>query len=157
MAKSKNNTLTAKQQQAVQLIADGKSYREVATKVGSSSATISRWMNEHPPFFTALNAELAERHRASRARFRNMFNTALDTIEKKIQQGDLAAAMFVVRNIREEKPPKGPQSIRSWIDAQVRAAAWSEEVDAMLPGCGDIHRTPAVLDLEHELKAKWEG
>ena len=154
MAKA-TKRLSSKQLQAIELIVQGKTYKQVANAINVNSQTVSRWVNDNPLFFTALNAEKKELYRSRRERLRALFDPALNTIEKAMAKGDVKAASFILKILLEEKAPDGCTTVEDWAEKQARDFQWNE-----LFGLPDEKATPLsgdALILKEKILKPWKN
>jgi transposase-like protein len=102
--------LSPQQETAVDLLSVGKSITEVAKEVGVSRQTISQWRNGHAGFQAAFNQRRHELWEAVSERLRTLLPAALDVVERAIANGDLKAALSVLKavGLHDLAPPDGP-------------------------------------------------
>jgi hypothetical protein len=89
--------LTPQQQTAVDLLATGNNITDVAAKVNVTRQTISEWVNRNPGFQAALNSRRQELWHAQSDRLRGLLPKALDALEAAVGQGNIRAAVEIMR------------------------------------------------------------
>jgi transposase-like protein len=78
--------------------ATGASVTEIAEKLGVCRQTVSEWRNHHPTFQATLKERRKELWSASTDRLRSLLPPALDLLEREIQQGNVKAALALIRS-----------------------------------------------------------
>src|ERR1700677_4187802 len=102
--------LTPQQEAAVDLLALGRSITDVAKEVGVARQTLSLWRNKQPVFQAAFNLRRRELWDAASERLRTLVPGALDVLESAVANGDLRAALGVLKaaGLHGLEPPEGP-------------------------------------------------
>ena len=88
--------LTELQSRAIQLMLQGESLSGVATAIGRDRTTIYRWLRD-PRFVAERNRLGQEARDASRARLHSLVRKAINVVERKMDAGDLKAALAVLK------------------------------------------------------------
>lgn len=96
--------LSIEQENAVEILLQGRSDRSVADAVGVSRQTIWEWRNRNPVFIAELNKRRSEMWREARERLKSLANRSLDTVEQQLGSEDpkiaLSAAKYVLAGNR---------------------------------------------------------
>ena len=96
--KSRQRRLTVPQQNAVDLLIQGKNDRQVAESVGVSRQTVWEWRQRHPVFVAELNRLRQEVWGAQIERLRGLVHGAVDVLEAALQDDcSLPAAIHVLK------------------------------------------------------------
>lgn len=82
-----STNLKERQQLAVQLLASGKTGREVAAELGVTPETVSRWRAD-VAFVAELNAMLNDASHNARQRLRNLVGDAVGVLEAVVRDSD---------------------------------------------------------------------
>lgn len=90
------NKLTPRQQQAVELLALGKSKTEVASEVGVSRQQLHRW-DKNVYFRAAFSKRHAELWQENKERLRGLAGKAVAVIESELESGNLKAAVELLK------------------------------------------------------------
>ena len=86
MAKAdKTRQLNVEQENAIDLLLQGKSDREVAEAVGVSRQTVTEWRNHNSVFVAELNRRRQEIWGSQTARLRLLVSQAVDVFEEDLQ------------------------------------------------------------------------
>ncbi len=158
--------LPIEQQNAIDLLIQGKPDHEVAAAVGVVRETVTRWRHENPYFVAELNRQRKALWGTAHERLRGLVHKAVDILEKALEEGDLKAAVAVLKAVRlygTVPPPSGPEDpeLVLWQEAQAWAAA---EVQRDGPAVDPLH---ALLDANagkqvdlarqhmHALRQRW--
>src|SRR5262249_30387468 len=117
--------LTLAQQNAVDLLATGKTDTEAAESLSLNRVTLTRWRLYDPVFQAALNERRAEVWGAGLERLRSLIPRALDVLAEAIENGNMSAKLKAARTILGlvELPspvPSGPTSPEGIIAALVQ-------------------------------------
>jgi hypothetical protein len=91
--------LTPEMENAIDLLITGKPDREVAEVVGVSRQTIAQW-RQHPVFMAELNQRRQTLWADAHARLRALIGGAVDVIEDAVRDGDLKAAIEVLKAVK---------------------------------------------------------
>ena len=98
--KSRQRRLTVPQQNAVDLLIQGKNDRQVAESLGVSRQTVWEWRQRHPVFVTELNRLRQEVWGAQTERLRGLVCGAVDVLEAALQDDcSLPAAVHVLKAV----------------------------------------------------------
>jgi len=89
--------LSEKQYQAIDLILQGLTDEEVASRIGASRQTVNKWKNKNPVFIAELNRRRKEIHDASRDKLIRLASKAIDTLEKEVEAGNWKVALEVLK------------------------------------------------------------
>lgn len=89
--------LTDKQHLAIEHLVAGKTDGEVAELVGVTRQTVNNWRHHNVAFVAELDTQRANLRASSADRLNNLHRKALDVVGDKLDQGDLDAAMFVLK------------------------------------------------------------
>ncbi|NPV81467.1 MAG: helix-turn-helix domain-containing protein [Firmicutes bacterium] len=100
----KSRQLTIEQENAIDLLLQGKSDREVAEAVGVSRQTVTEWRNRNALFVAELNRRRQEVWGGQTERLRQLVAQAVSVLEEDLQQKqDLrlrqAAAVHILRAV----------------------------------------------------------
>ncbi len=91
--------LTIEQENAIDLLVQGLSDREVAEKVNVSRETVTRWRNENPHFQAELNRKRKEIWGAAQSRLRALVMDAVQTLENEVKEGNWRASVEVLKAV----------------------------------------------------------
>lgn len=110
--------LSDAQHLAIDLLVAGQSDIEVAEQVGRTRQTVNGWRNHDVAFIAELEARRAYLRNSSADLLVQLQRKALDVVGDKLDEGDLAAAMFVLKLAGPERlssrpSPPSIQSVRS--------------------------------------------
>jgi hypothetical protein len=121
--------LTVVQKNAVDLLIQGKSDRQVAELVDVSRQTVCEWRQRHSGFIGELNLRRQEVWGAQTERLRGLVETAVDALEAALRdEGSLSAAVHVLKaagvNGTDLRPlgPIEPTEIERQIDHEAQLA-----------------------------------
>ena len=120
--------LTPEMENAIDLLITGKPDREVAVAVGVSRQTIAQW-RQHPLFIAELNQRRHTLWAEAHVRLHALIGGAVDVIEEAVREGDLKAAIEVLKAVK--------------LYGEVGAPTGASEPDAIV-------RQQAVAQLERE-------
>ena len=81
----KTRQLSIQQQNAIDLLVQGKSDRETAEAIGVSRQTVTNWRNNNPVFIAELNKQRKAVWGAQVDRIRYLISAALDVLEEDLQ------------------------------------------------------------------------
>lgn len=95
----RSQELTIEQRNAIDLLVQGLSDREVAEKVGVARETVTRWRNENPYFQAELNRKRKEIWGAAEDRLRALVSDAVKVLEEELKKGSLKAAIEVLKAV----------------------------------------------------------
>ena len=120
--------LSIEQQNAIDLLIQGKPDHEVAAAVGVVRETVTRWRHENPYFVAELNRQRKALWGAAHERLRGLVYKAVDIVEQAIEAGDLKAAVEILKAVKlygTVMPPSGPEDpeLVLWQEAQAWATA----------------------------------
>lgn len=103
-------TLSAQQEAAADLLAAGSNLTDLAVKIGVSRQTASEWANRNPAFQAAVNRRRQELWDVMTDRLRSLQPKALDVLEKAFGEGNLRAALEVLKatGMYGMQKPDGP-------------------------------------------------
>ena len=122
--------LSDEQEQAISLLAEGKTQREAAADVGVDLATLEEWQRI-PDFVAALNRRRKEQWNSCEDRLRALLPKALGTIEAALESDDmgLKAAMAVLKIVGLGTHGPSDYGLRPMGDTDAGAieASWREE------------------------------
>ncbi|NSW83138.1 MAG: helix-turn-helix domain-containing protein [Syntrophothermus sp.] len=139
MAKvDKSRQLTIEQENAIDLLLQGKSDREVAEAVGVSRQTVTEWRNRDALFVAELNRRRQEVWGGQTERLRQLVAQAVNVLEEDLQQNQdrklrQAAAVHILRAVGlygVNLAPKGatdPEDIEAeWASTKALAESLKE-------------------------------
>jgi hypothetical protein len=89
--------LSPQQELAVDLLASGSNLTDVATQIGICRQTVSGWLNGNPSFQAALKSRRQDLWQAHSDRLRGLLPKALDALEAAVGQGNIRAAVEIMR------------------------------------------------------------
>jgi len=100
----KSRQLTIEQENAIDLLLQGKSDREVAEAVGVSRQTVTEWRNRNALFVAELNRRRQEVWGGQTERLRQLVAQAVSVLEEDLQQNQdrrlrQAAAVHILRAV----------------------------------------------------------
>lgn len=112
---------------AVDLLVAGNTDIEVAQRVGRSRQTVNGWRNHDVAFIRELEARRAYVRSSSADLLVQLQRKALDVVAEKLDEGDLAAAMFVLKlagpdRLASRPSPPSIQSVRSKMALDLEAS-----------------------------------
>lgn len=104
MAKSDTTRqLSLEQENAIDLLIQGKSDREVAEAVNVSRQTVNQWQNHDAVFIAALNARRYEIWGSQTERLRSLISQAVDVLDSDLSSEDLrlrqSAAVHILKAV----------------------------------------------------------
>tara|TARA_Y100000310_G_C20063295_1_gene525981 strand:- start:93 stop:536 length:444 start_codon:yes stop_codon:yes gene_type:complete len=122
MAKrDKNRQLSVEQENAIDLLLQGRRDREVAEAVGVARQTVTGWRNDHALFITTLNGRRREVWGSQVDRLRQIVGQAVDVLNEDLGCEDLrlrqSAAIHVLRCVGlygVNLEPTGPEDIEEF-------------------------------------------
>ena len=85
----KTRQLSIQQQNAIDLLIQGKSDRETAEAVGVSRQTVTNWRNNNPVFIAELNKQRKAVWGAQVDRIRYLISAALDVREEDLKDTEI--------------------------------------------------------------------
>ena len=118
--------LTVEQRNAIDLLILGQTDHAVAATVGVARETVSRW-RLNPYFVATLNQQRQALWSTAHERLRGLVHRAIDIVEHALSDGDLKAAVELLRIVRlygEVPAPSGPDDpeLVVWQHAQAQTA-----------------------------------
>jgi len=133
-ARQHKGGLTLPQQNAVDLLAAGKTDTEAAELLGLSRVTVSKWRLYDPEFLAALNSRRAEVWGAGCERLRALVPKALDALADALEDKEsphrLRAALEVLRLAELPAPgPVGPRSAEEVISGKVEVRIQEKQAE----------------------------
>ena len=99
----KARQLSIKQQNAIDLLVQGKSDRETAEAIGVSRQTVTNWRNNNPVFIAELNKQRKAVWGAQVDRIRYLISASLDVLEEDLKDGRFKPCEYILRLKREGK------------------------------------------------------
>ncbi|ATY83914.1 hypothetical protein CVV65_02155 [Kyrpidia spormannii] len=98
----RSRQLSIEQLNAIDMLVQGKSDREVAEAVGVARQTVTEWRNRNPAFMAELNRRRQEVWGAQAERLRHLVARAVDVLEQDLEQTDdpklrQSAAVHILR------------------------------------------------------------
>ncbi|MDG1412028.1 MAG: hypothetical protein P8Q52_14910 [Acidimicrobiales bacterium] len=81
----------------------GGTHHEAAETAGVQRPTVTGWANKNIPFITEMETRRAARSHATADRFDDVIANALDVVGDKIADGDLTAALAVLKLARPDR------------------------------------------------------
>ncbi|MCM1991335.1 helix-turn-helix domain-containing protein [Oceanirhabdus seepicola] len=124
---SSQNKLSVNQLNAIDLLIQGKTDQETADIVGVARETVTRWRNENPYFAAEMNRQRKQIWEGQHERLRGLVSKAVDTLEKAIDEGNVKAAIELLKvvdfygNVKAPSGEEDPELIL-WQQARV----WAE-------------------------------
>lgn len=101
MDESRQKKLTIQQQNAIDLLVQGRNDREVAETIGMSRQIITEWRNNNAEFIAELNDRRQQVWGTQTDRLRQLLAQAVDALADDLQSGDperrTAAAIHVLK------------------------------------------------------------
>jgi hypothetical protein len=88
--------LTEEQERVATLVAEGRVVSEVAMEVEIDAATVARWRRD-PRFVAEVNRRRQEAWASVHDRLRGMVSKAVDALEEAVDQGDVGAAVELLK------------------------------------------------------------
>ena len=95
---SRQKELSVRQANAIDLLLTGKTDSEVAKAVRVTRQTVNGWRNGNPEFMVELSARRVSLWEAQDDRIRDLVPQAVDLLRTKIQDGNLAAAVQLLKS-----------------------------------------------------------
>jgi DNA-binding transcriptional MerR regulator len=92
--------LSPAQEQAIELLVEGKTTTEVATALQLSPDDVQHWRDEHPVFQARLNQAKRRRWDDAQDRLRAMIPRAIEVLEQAMSQGSVKAAVEVLKIVQ---------------------------------------------------------
>lgn len=89
--------LSEKQYQAIDLILQGLTDEEVASRVGVARQTVNKWKNKNTEFIVELTKRRKEIHDAAKDKLIRLASKAIDTLEQEVEAGNWKVALEVLR------------------------------------------------------------
>ena len=160
MSYKREHGLTVEQQNAIDLLVQGKTDQEVASTVGVNRVTVTKWRLYDVWFQAELNRRRQDLWGTAAERLRAMLPKALAVLERRLDDYDhgLQAAVQVVKLVGLEKlgRPTGETDGDAIMDALARAkweASASPDAKVMQALCGpwratDAQREAVLAELE---------
>ena len=123
-ANGADDRLTPQQGAAVDLLTAGKTLTDTAAALEVDRATVSGWVNHHPPFIAALNSRRQELWESQVETLRGLLPKALAVLEKELE-GDtpLPAAIQILKSCGLATGlgrPTGPTTVEAAEQQQVQ-------------------------------------
>ena len=114
-ANGADDRLTPQQCAAVDLLVTGQTLTDTAQVLEVDRATVSGWVNHHPPFIAALNSRRQELFDGNAERLRSLLPKALAVIEKELEGPQpLPAALAVLKSCGLATGLGGPPAPPPW-------------------------------------------
>ena len=159
--------LLAEQRNAIELLVQGQSDREVAEAVGIARETVWQWRNVHPVFIAELNRRRKELWWDAQERLRALMGKAIEVLEKVIEDGDIMTSVEVLKVAKlygQVSLPSGPEDpdLVLWQQAERWAAdAYRRQGPAEDPTLALLVREQKISALTRrrmvELREQWES
>jgi hypothetical protein len=153
--------LTPEMENAIDLLVTGKPDREVAEAVGVSRQTIAQW-RQHPMFMAELNQRRQTLWADAHARLRALIGGAVDVIEDALRNGDLKAAIEVLKAVKlygEVGAPTGATEpdiiVRQQAVAQLEREGTPRNALAMVQNLDTAAYRARLAEVEHEIRAPY--
>ncbi|HVA46106.1 MAG TPA: hypothetical protein VNH11_07005 [Pirellulales bacterium] len=163
------HALTIEQQNAIDLLATGKTDLETAEAVGVRRGTVAKWRLHDPHFQAALNARRQEVFGAVADKLRSLAPKAVDALAAAMEGGNVSAAVAILKATALDKlarpagPTDGQQIIDGMVEARFKAKCSAKENAYM----GILTSNPlrddaadeaaARQEIEAEIKARLSG
>lgn len=131
MAKSdKTRQLSLEQENAIDLLIQGKSDREVAEAVKVSRQTVNQWRNHDAVFVSALNARRQEIWGSQSERLRSLVKKAVDVLEADLDSDERklrqSAAIHLLKAVKVYGTPLYPHGSTDPEDIE---SEWKRSLD----------------------------
>jgi hypothetical protein len=163
---AQKRTLTAKQMNAIGLLVQGQTDREVGEQVGVTRETVTRWRNDNPYFAAELNAQRSALWQGSHHRLRGLVNKAVDVLEQALESGDRRAAVEVLKavgvygNVGEPSYTEDPDLImreraKEWAAREVKKNTVGMGLEALI--LTEPLRAELTEQRYDELQETWEA
>ncbi len=107
---SHKKELSTEQKNAIDLLVQGKTDQETAEGVGVTRETVCRWRNDHFFFTAELNKQRKAVWQSAQDSLRALVTRAVKTLETSMENGDVKAAVEVLKAVRlygEVTAPEG--------------------------------------------------
>jgi len=125
--------LSVEQENAIDLLIQGKSDREVAEAVGVARQTVNQWRNQDAVFIAELNVRRHAIWGSQTERLRSLIAKAVDVLERDLDSEDLrlrqSAAVHLLKAVglyRADLEPTGETSAEAiedqWAQAKLMAS-----------------------------------
>jgi hypothetical protein len=122
---------------AIDALLTGGTHRDAATAAGVQRSTVTAWANHHLGFITELGERRHQRARATGDLLDQTIASALRLIGARIDDGDLTAAIALLRVVDKghlHRPRSGPRATPLSTTAQLAMALDHDLLtDVMLP------------------------
>src|SRR4051794_35441499 len=92
-------SLRTRQYLAFLAVTGGKSIAAAAREAGVNRTTVHRWIKDDPNFKSALARQSEEQMAAAREQLKNSVEPAARVINQAVRQGNMTAAMQVLKNV----------------------------------------------------------
>ena len=125
--------LTPQQEEAIEMIMEGKKTTEIAEKLGVSRQTIARWRKEEPEFIAELQSRRAQIWDGQREQLTKMIEKALGIVTESMGSADektrLIAAMAILRlpAVQTCLRPEKAQNFKDYFDLKQQLFKAMEE------------------------------
>jgi len=97
--------LTPQQRRAIPLLIAGQSVSDTASTIGVDRRTLQRWRNNNPHFQAEYNRQRTELYDTAQLRLHGMVHKAIDVLGKALEDGNLKAAIELLRIISHIAKP----------------------------------------------------
>ncbi|MCP4308602.1 MAG: hypothetical protein GY788_27755 [bacterium] len=141
--------LTPSQSLALDALDSGCTHAQAAEAASVDRTTVSRWTSKHPAFKAELNQRKADRADRNAERLQELTETALDTVEGSMAEGDAGAALqwLKLRGLQSmETDFNGPVTADGVIE-NYRSKMRTENEEELYRMIGHRSRDEAVDDL----------
>jgi hypothetical protein len=119
--------LSPAQEQAIELLLQGKTATDVATTLQLPPDEVQRWRHEHPVFRAMLNRQRRILWEETQERLRALVPRAIEVLEQAMAQGSVRAAVEILKVVQlhgRVPPPSGPEDPHLIVWQQ--AEQWAE-------------------------------
>ena len=124
--------LSPAQHLALDLLMAGKSDLEVAEQVGKTRQTVNGWRNHNPAFIHELKTRRALVRHESADLYMQAQRKALEVVMDKLDEGDLQAAMFILKTAGHDGLSRLPK-VPALSEVRTEMAQQIEFQDLYLP------------------------
>lgn len=142
---------------AIEVLDAGGTHQEAADNAGVNRVTVTRWGRHHPAFIAELNRRKVERAENLAIRTDLLTASALEVVQRAVQEGDLSAALAWIR-LSHGSGRQGqhgasqnstPLTALAVIDGTAQAIAFNETVEVMV----GMYRDDALVQIQACLDA----
>ena len=150
---SRDNTLTDAKSKAMELLMLGNSPTEISRMMGIDRKTFYLWRKE-PAFQAELNRRQAEVIEAHKVKLRQLMGKAERVLEKKLDEGNLSAAVALLRMVHAMPAPDNETDQRRIVKQMAENLAlqyWCDGPFAEKTLGKSFHNNPRFIEFSWEL------